>query len=169
MKVPGYRSNQSCSCQPMPEPQQHQIRAASATYTTAHDNAGSLTYRVRPVIEPATSWFLVGFVSTAQQWELHISYYKYRSPFGGKKVVGCCAYIRSSVKHKLHLYLAWSPRALACAVSGHMVTSGGITGQSTEREGMPEARVQERSQLGPFHSPSDSKSWGAGMRELSCP
>ena len=27
----------------MPEPQQHRIRAASATYTTAHGNAGSLT------------------------------------------------------------------------------------------------------------------------------
>ena len=29
---------------PTPEPQQHGIRAASATYTTAHGNAGSLTH-----------------------------------------------------------------------------------------------------------------------------
>ena len=36
-------SNQSCSCRPTPQPQQRQIRAASATYTTAHSNAGSLT------------------------------------------------------------------------------------------------------------------------------
>ena len=28
-------------CRPMPEPQQRRIRAASATYTTAHGNAGS--------------------------------------------------------------------------------------------------------------------------------
>ena len=39
-------------------------------YTTAHGNAGSLTYRVRPGIEPATSRFLVGFVSTAPGQEL---------------------------------------------------------------------------------------------------
>ena len=32
----------SCSRGPTPGPQQHGIRAASATYTTAHGNAGSL-------------------------------------------------------------------------------------------------------------------------------
>ena len=42
----------------------------SATYITAHGNAGSLTHWVRPGIEPATSWFLVGFISAALQWEL---------------------------------------------------------------------------------------------------
>ena len=36
----------------------------SETYTTAHGNAGSLTHRARPGIEPATSWLLVGFIST---------------------------------------------------------------------------------------------------------
>ena len=30
-----------------------QIRAASVTYTPAHGNAGSLTHRVKPGIEPA--------------------------------------------------------------------------------------------------------------------
>ena len=35
-----------------PQPQQHRIQAASATYTTAHANAGSLTHRVRPGIDP---------------------------------------------------------------------------------------------------------------------
>ena len=35
----------------------------SATYTTAHGNAGFLTCYVRPGIKPATSLFLVGFVS----------------------------------------------------------------------------------------------------------
>ena len=62
-----------CSCQPMPEPQQRQIQAAPVTYTTAHCNAGSLTHWVKPGIKPATSWFLVGFVSTAPWQELQES------------------------------------------------------------------------------------------------
>ena len=40
------------------------------TYPTAHGNAGSLTHRVRPAIEPASSWILVGFVTTEPWWEL---------------------------------------------------------------------------------------------------
>ena len=39
------------------------VCSASATYTTAHGNAGSLTYRARPGIKPATSWFLVSFIN----------------------------------------------------------------------------------------------------------
>ena len=42
-----------------PQPQQLRIRAASANYTTAHCNAGSLTHGARPGIEPETLWFLV--------------------------------------------------------------------------------------------------------------
>jgi len=57
------RIGRSCSRQPTPQPQQHGIRTASATYTTAHGNARSLTHCARPGIEPATSWFLVGFVN----------------------------------------------------------------------------------------------------------
>ena len=49
---------------------QHWIQAKSVTYTTAHDNTGSLAYRVRPGIKAATSWLLVGFISAAPQWEL---------------------------------------------------------------------------------------------------
>ena len=56
---------------PQPQPQQSQIQDTSATYITAHGNAGFLTHLVRPEIEPATSWFLLGFVSTAPWWELH--------------------------------------------------------------------------------------------------
>ena len=63
-------SNQSYSCQPTPEPQQHRIWAVSETYTTAHGNARPLTQWARPGIEPATSWFLVEFVSPAPQGEL---------------------------------------------------------------------------------------------------
>ena len=42
LKFPGQGLNQSCSFQPTP--QQQRIRALSVTYTTAHSNAGSLTY-----------------------------------------------------------------------------------------------------------------------------
>ena len=41
---PGEGSNRSCSRWPTPEPQQRGIRGASATYTTAHGNARSLTH-----------------------------------------------------------------------------------------------------------------------------
>ena len=34
-----------------------------STYTTAHGNAGSLTQRARPGIEPLSSWMLLGFVN----------------------------------------------------------------------------------------------------------
>ena len=43
-RFPGQESNQSCSRQPTPEPQQHRILAAPVTYTTAHGNARSLTH-----------------------------------------------------------------------------------------------------------------------------
>ena len=54
----------------MPQSQQRQIRAVSATNTTAHGNTGSLTHWARPRMEPATSWFLVGFISTVPWREL---------------------------------------------------------------------------------------------------
>ena len=69
MEVPRLGSNWCCSCQPTPQ-LQHRIQDASATNTTAHSNAGSLT---GPGIEPTTSWFLVGFVSFVPQWELQPS------------------------------------------------------------------------------------------------
>ena len=47
----------------MPEPQQRQGWTASATYTTIHGNAGTLTHWTRPGIESSTSWLLVGFVN----------------------------------------------------------------------------------------------------------
>ena len=46
------------------------IRMLPPAYTTAHGNTRSLTYWVRPGIEPATSWFLVGFVATVPWREL---------------------------------------------------------------------------------------------------
>ena len=53
----------------MPQPQQCQIQATSMTYTTAHGNAGSLTHGARPGIGPATSRFLVRFISAVPWWE----------------------------------------------------------------------------------------------------
>ena len=46
-----------------PQPQQCEIWAVSAPYTTAHGNAGSLTHWARPGIKPVSSWVLVGFVT----------------------------------------------------------------------------------------------------------
>ena len=40
---------------PTPQPSQHWIQVASATYTTAYSNVGSLTHWARPGIEPTTS------------------------------------------------------------------------------------------------------------------
>ena len=62
-KFLGQGSNQSYSRWPVTEPQQRGIWAASATYTTALGNAGSLTHWARPWTVPATSWFLVRFVN----------------------------------------------------------------------------------------------------------
>ena len=47
----------------------HQSHTTSAAYTTAHSNIRSLIHWARPGIKPSTSWFIVGFVSTAPRWE----------------------------------------------------------------------------------------------------
>jgi len=57
-----------------PQPQQHQIQVESVTCTTAHSNAGSLTHGARPGIKPASSWILVGLVTTEPQWDLSVHY-----------------------------------------------------------------------------------------------
>ena len=44
MEVPSQGSNQNYSCQPTPQPQQHQILVVSATQTTAQSNTESLTH-----------------------------------------------------------------------------------------------------------------------------
>ena len=68
--VPRLGMDRNYSFWPTPQPQQHRIWAASATYTTAHGNTGSLTHWARPGIKPATSRFLVRFVSSAPRREL---------------------------------------------------------------------------------------------------
>ena len=47
-----------------------QIQAMSVIYTIALGNARVSTYWAGPGIEHASSWRLVGFISTAPQWEL---------------------------------------------------------------------------------------------------
>ena len=55
-----------------------QNRTVTADLNHSHSNARSLsTCWVRSEIKPPTSWLLVGFLSTAPQWELlPIHYYK---------------------------------------------------------------------------------------------
>ena len=53
-----------------PQPQQCQIPVVTATYTTAHSNAGSLTHWVRPGIKLMSLGMLVEFVTTEPQREL---------------------------------------------------------------------------------------------------
>ena len=53
-----------------PQPQQHGILAMSLIYTAAQGNAGSLTHRAGPAIEPASSWMLVRFLTAEPQQEL---------------------------------------------------------------------------------------------------
>ena len=48
----------------------HVIWATSATFTTAHSSAGSLTHWTRPRIEPASSGILVRFLSIEPWQEL---------------------------------------------------------------------------------------------------
>ena len=60
-RFPGQGSNQSCSHQPTPKPQQCRIRAKSATYTTAHSDTRSLIHCSKPGIEPVSLRMLVGF------------------------------------------------------------------------------------------------------------
>ena len=53
----------------------NQIQAACETYTTAHGNARTLTHWVRSGIEPATSWFLVGFINNWATMEILVFFF----------------------------------------------------------------------------------------------
>ena len=55
MEVPGPGVESELWLQPLPQPQQQQIWAASGTYTASCDNARSSTYWARPGTEPASS------------------------------------------------------------------------------------------------------------------
>ena len=62
-------SNQSYGCWPTPQPQQHRIQAAFATYNLSSWQHQILNPVSKAMDCTATSWFLVGFISTAPQWE----------------------------------------------------------------------------------------------------
>ena len=68
---PGLGSNWSCNCQPVPQPQQHQILVTSTTYTKVPSSTRPLTHWARPWIEPTSSGILVRFITTEPWWELH--------------------------------------------------------------------------------------------------
>ena len=51
--------------------------AMSVAHITAHGNTRSLTHWPRPGIEPATSSFLVRFVSAVPRWELQLEHFYY--------------------------------------------------------------------------------------------
>ena len=54
------------------------IWATAASLHHSHRNAGSPIHWARPGIEPASSWILVRFISTAPQWELPASNFRYQ-------------------------------------------------------------------------------------------
>lgn len=56
--------------QPTSQPQALGIQATSAAYIAVHGNAGFLTYRTRPGIEPTPSWILAGFVTAEPQQDI---------------------------------------------------------------------------------------------------
>ena len=70
MEVSRIGSIRSCSRWPTPQPQQCGIQVVSVTYTTVHGNARSPTRWVMPGIKPVSWKMLVGFISTASQWEV---------------------------------------------------------------------------------------------------
>ena len=70
IEVPRQGWNRSYSCWPTPQPQQRLIWAMSATYTTAHGNARSLTHWARLGVESTSSLILVRYFFAEPQWEL---------------------------------------------------------------------------------------------------
>ena len=69
-RFPGQGSNWNCSRRPEPQLQQHQIRGVCNQHHSSRQC--QILNPPRPGIEPTTSWFLVGFVSTAPRGELQI-------------------------------------------------------------------------------------------------
>ena len=63
------------------------LRPTLQTYTTAHGSAGSLTHWVRPVIEPASSWVVVMFLTAMPRWELLYLYCFFPFPFHAQPIL----------------------------------------------------------------------------------
>ena len=86
--------NWSCSCQSIPQLQQHRVQAASVTYTTDHGNTGSLTHGVRPGIEPVSLWIPVGFVTAEPRWELTGEGLFFSLGAGSRHMLSSCKFIQ---------------------------------------------------------------------------
>ena len=141
------------------QPQQRKIQAESSTYTTAHDNPGSLTYWVRPGIEPATSWFRS--ISDVPQRELQEHFL---SPVF---MSSSCTQIK---------FVAFSPVCLACV---NFISSAPTRTQEGDPKGSPLLWIPSLQSIlassgnlswGPerrgFHLPAQ---WGVrGKHDLSC-
>ena len=61
--LPPHVDSSSSSSSSVPQPQQFQIWTVSTTYTTAHDNAGSLKPPSEARVSSTFSWILVGFLT----------------------------------------------------------------------------------------------------------
>ena len=57
-------------------------------HTTAHSNTGYLIPWARPGIYPASSWILVGFITSESQWELPEMYFLYIFKFRNRQSPG---------------------------------------------------------------------------------
>ena len=98
----------------LPQRQQCQVQAMSATYTAAHSNARSLTHWAKPGTESTSSWILVGFVTAESPWELpQLSFFKLC-----KKIIyllaAPVAHGRSWARDWIQTVAATYARAVAC-------------------------------------------------------
>ena len=112
---------------PTPQLQPHQVRAMSATYTTAHSNIGSLTHWSRLGIEHASSRLLGRFVfaeswrklwkgffnpyfiiriTTKRLWPMYLTeILKYVPPYNGQFIQGF--FYHETAKHFLDFFIKW--------------------------------------------------------------
>ena len=154
MRFPGKGSNRSYGCWPMPQPQQRQILAASATYTTAHGNARSLTHRARPGLEPASSWMLTGLVNrwaptgVPRAFSFHTSWLGPSSKDSPPRYRSCSLLVKAT--------RAWRPSCKRPPCLQSSVALG---------HSLPEADVSSRSGGTVFGSRKN----GGGLRECGCP
>ena len=87
------------------------IRAMYA-YTAAHGNTGFLTHWAKPGIKPATSWFLVGFVSASPLRELLVQFSQ-RKKLSLGFICSVSKYWAPSTYYTLFLACSWTDSTLA--------------------------------------------------------
>ena len=123
----------------MSQPQQFRIWASSVTYTTAHSNEGSLIHWARQGIKPATSWFLVGFLSAEPQWELLASSLNSKKMSKSETLLPCptqnqflcnLGLLSLSKKRKKHQFLSYQGGQKNISI----LDAGHSEAEETERE-----------------------------------